>query len=733
MALTEQRSAGTPVEWGPDIDPITFSVMLSRFQDIANEMTLTLEYTAWLDDPRARARLLVRDLRRRGRARSRCWTPCRSTRRSMHLVLDEIAETFKGKVHEGDIFMCNAPYRNNTHIGDLVTAEPVFVDGEQLFWSVTKGHQLDIGGFAPSSVLGDARDAVAGRAAHPAAAACTTRGEPRADVIDLYLANMRYRESSAGDLLAQLGSIGKGRVRLEELVAEYGADGARCATSHAIIDYADRRMARASPRDPGRGRTPPRAGSTATASAAWTCRSRSKVTVADDQVDVDFTGSGPQSPSGLNGTYATLQGARGDPVHVLHRPRHPAQPRLLRAHRRSFAPEGTICNAEYPASTSAARRSCRRDAMHDVVNKAMAAAIPDKVVAGGAALRRTCRTSRASTERTGEAWGAMLFNNGGGGGARKGADGWPMIATLAAIGGLKALVDRAARAALPARIHRDGDRAGLDGRRRVDRRPGHALRGRGRRTGSMEVVTFGDGQRNPPHGVLGGTPGHRRRPVRRERRDGARRYVSATGYYRVAAGEQCASASRPAAAATATRSSATAEQRRRDVRDGMISRETGARACSASCSATTGTRSIDEAATPRAARELARRSAPLRRADERRRVGLAADAMREGDDYFDSTPVSCLSRTTLERTRRRWDTASASTSAARSPTSSWSTSTVEVDAVEGGLDPRRIRWRRSRRASRDARASSSADLARRTCSGRHRRCSSTARRSRRTR
>ncbi len=32
---------------GKAIDPITFSVILNRFNTIAREMTLTLEYTSW--------------------------------------------------------------------------------------------------------------------------------------------------------------------------------------------------------------------------------------------------------------------------------------------------------------------------------------------------------------------------------------------------------------------------------------------------------------------------------------------------------------------------------------------------------------------------------------------------------------------------------------------------------------------------------------------------------------
>jgi N-methylhydantoinase B len=41
MTIIEQTETTT------DYDPITFSVLLSRFSSIAEEMTLTLEYTAW--------------------------------------------------------------------------------------------------------------------------------------------------------------------------------------------------------------------------------------------------------------------------------------------------------------------------------------------------------------------------------------------------------------------------------------------------------------------------------------------------------------------------------------------------------------------------------------------------------------------------------------------------------------------------------------------------------------
>jgi N-methylhydantoinase B len=100
----------------------------------------------------------------------------------------------------------------------------------------------------------------------------------------------------------------------------------------------------------------------------------------------------------------------------------------------------------------------------------------------------------------------MFFNNGGGGGASRGADGWPLIATVACLGGLKAMSVELLEQLFPIRLERMevepgsmglGEWNGGPGLRTVVR-PLH---------GDMTVVTFGDGCENPPHGVLGGTPG----------------------------------------------------------------------------------------------------------------------------------------------------------------------------------------------------------------------------------
>jgi N-methylhydantoinase B len=510
----------------PDIDPITFSVMLSRFNSIVDEMTLTLEHTAWTS-----ILGLARDYSCAiydAHPRQICMfdaLPIHTT--SMHLVLAEIHRTFESELHEGDVYMCNAPYRQNTHVGDVVTAEPVFAGGRHLFWSVTKGHQLDIGAAVPSSCVPSARN-VWDEGIHIPPLKIHDRGVPRHDVIELYLANLRYRDLLQGDLLAQLGSIGKGRARLVELVAEYGAAEV-VRYVDAIIDYADARMADAMRAIPD-GTYQSEAWIDSDGADRVSVPIKVKIDVVGDMVHVDYTGSGEQSPRGLNGSYATSQGVAAIPFMYYIAPDIPHNHGCIK-HVTTYSPEGTICNARYPASTSCAT-VVPSDAMHDVVNKAMAQAVPELVVAGGARAANMPNFAGVD-ERTGEPWAAMLFNNGGGAGACKGADGWPILPTLSGMGGVKSLAIEQLELMYPLlceemEIEIDsmgfGEWVGGPGIR-FTLRPTH---------GTMDVVAFGDGQLNPPHGVCGGEHAIGGGHYVEEDATGLRRYMSATAYYRVA-------------------------------------------------------------------------------------------------------------------------------------------------------------------------------------------------------
>jgi N-methylhydantoinase B len=606
------------------LDPITLSVLLNRFYAIAEQMSLAVERSAW-----SSVLGLCRDFSCAvydAVPRQVCMfdaIPIHTT--SMHLVLREIAADFDGDIHEGDVFACNDPYRGNTHIGDLVIAEPVFAEGRHVLWAVARGHQHDTGATAPSSVLGTARSVYQEGITLPPIK-LVEQGRRRRDVVELYLANVRYRETLYGDLLAQMGSVRKGRDQLLELCTEYGVD-ELLRYVDALIDYADRRMADeidAIPDGEYHGESWVDADGAGRLNTPVHCR----LIVAGDRVTVDWSASGPQAEGGINGSYATATAASGVPLMCVASPDLPHnQGSIDRI--TVIARPGTICLAEHPAATSSSVVA-PSGAMHDAVMKALVEAVPDRVAGGGPRMGN-CPTLSGVDERTGEAWSFMFFNDGGGSGAAFGADGWPLIGSLCMLGGVKTMSVELIELLYPFRLETmelEPESMGF----------GRWCGGPGTRTvvrplyGDMTSITFGDGYDNPPHGVLGGTPGI-----------GGGQWVEEPGPGPRVFGSACARLETPQGGAWVGVSSGgggygdplwrEVEEVRCDVRDGLIGRDT-ARAVFGVVLDDARDPVVDLAATERLRRTRRGRFAPPVQPTAPGAATWRREQMREGDVYL---------------------------------------------------------------------------------------------------
>jgi N-methylhydantoinase B len=554
-----------PADWivASGCDPITFSLILNRLNAIADEMTSTLERSAWtsiLSVSRDFSCAIYDAVPRQVAMFDAL--PVHTT--SLHLVLAEIARTFAGDVHDGDVFICNDPYRFNTHVGDVVTAAPVFVDGEHRFWSVTKGHQMDIGAFVPSSVTAAAQNVWQEGLTIPPVK-LVDRGRRRDDIVELYLANVRYRELLLGDLMAQLGSIEKGRQRLIELCGEHtAAEVMRYVDT--IITYASRRMADQIRRMPDGVY---RAEGWIDSDGVDVLDIPIKVTVSiqGDHVTVDYEGSGPQAKGGVNGSYATSQAAGAVPFLYYIDPEIPHNHGVI-DHITVKAPLGSICNPRYPASTSCAT-VVPTNMMCDVINKALGQAMPERVLAG---IPRAANVPQfaGETDWSGNAWGAMLFNNRGGMGAAFDVDGWPLFGSHGSFGGLKTQSVEQIELLYPLLVEvleiepdsmgfgRHNGGAGI----RMVVLP---------RNGAVEVITFGDGSRNPPHGIAGGTRAIGGGQYVEDPDTGLRRFASASGQLRVSQGGRYVGVS-SGGGGHGNPLDRDLERVRRDVRDGFVSR-----------------------------------------------------------------------------------------------------------------------------------------------------------------
>jgi N-methylhydantoinase B len=606
-------------------DPITFSVILNRLNSIATEMTLALERSAWtsilalsrdfscaLYDAVPRQIAMFDAL------------PIHTT--SMQLVVAEIASSFEGDINDGDVFLCNDPYSMNTHVGDLVTAAPVFVDEQLSFWSVTKGHQMDTGAFVPSSVTASALNIWQEGIQIPPLK-LVERGAIRRDVWRLYLANLRYAELLEGDLWAQLGSIERGRQRLLELCAEYGRSPV-LRYVEAILDYSDRRTAQEILAMPdgeyvGEGWVDSDGVDTEHIPV------RAKVTVAGDRITIDYTGSGPQAKGGANATYAVALAAGAVPILYYISPDIPHNHGCIK-HIDVVAPEGTICNATHPAATSCAT-VVPGDLMQDVVNRAMVSAVPDLVCAGSTRCGNIPQFA-GERDETGRPWGFMMFCNAGAQGASRDNDGWPLWSSQAGLGGLKSQPIEQLELLYPVQIEQaeiESESMGY----------GQWIGGPGTRvkvtplSGDMVCITFGDGCANPPHGALGGTPAIGGGQWVENEKTGHRRFVSASGNVRIDGEVEAWVGVSTGGGGYGNPLDRPAEKVCADVRDGLISRATAAEVFGVALSNEVNP-VVDEPATRKRREALRTVERPIVEPTVPNAATWVTKNMRAGDEYL---------------------------------------------------------------------------------------------------
>jgi N-methylhydantoinase B len=81
-------------------------------------------------------------------------------------------------IEDGDVVILNDPYRGGTHLPDVTMFAPVDVDGERVGYVVTRAHHLDIGGMAPGSIPGGAREVFAEGLRIPPVRGAASRSPP---------------------------------------------------------------------------------------------------------------------------------------------------------------------------------------------------------------------------------------------------------------------------------------------------------------------------------------------------------------------------------------------------------------------------------------------------------------------------------------------------------------------------------------------------------------------------
>lgn len=198
----------------------------------------------------------------------------------------------------GDAAITNDPLIGTGHFPDFCMAAPVFVDGRPVAFVVATCHHIDVGGAAPGSQQVEGIVDFYQEGLHVPPVRMYERGEPVHAVFRILAANSR-EEHILDDFKAQRNALEHhGVPRVKELFGRYGADTV-CACFDAIIERTEAAV-RAEIRKlpPGRHTyenvledygpgTPP-------------VQIKVAIEIRGDEIVVDFAGSSPQVPAGIN-------------------------------------------------------------------------------------------------------------------------------------------------------------------------------------------------------------------------------------------------------------------------------------------------------------------------------------------------------------------------------------------------------------------------------------------------
>ncbi|PZS28528.1 MAG: 5-oxoprolinase [Pseudonocardiales bacterium] len=291
---------------------------------------------------------------------------------SVRAVLDTY-----GALQPGQQICVNDPYLGGTHLPDLTIVAGVFAgapeqDTELLGYVANRAHHADVGGAAPGSMPANATDIAMEGLRIPPILIADAGGE-RDDVVRLIAANSRTPGERRGDLRAQFAANHVGARRLRELASRMGRARLHEAMA-AVCDYSDRRV-RAAVREIPDGCY--RFADVLEIGAGVTIRAA--VTVAGDEVSIDFDGTDAQIPVNCNAVFAVTLSSAMFVFRMLTDPDAPPNAgcyRSLNVH----APEGSVVHARFPAPTAAGNVETSQRIV-DVLLGAFAQALPERVPA----------------------------------------------------------------------------------------------------------------------------------------------------------------------------------------------------------------------------------------------------------------------------------------------------------------------------------------------------------------
>lgn len=309
--LLLERRVPRPVRHavGTTVDPVLLEVFNNLFMNIAEQMGLQLQNTAYSVNIKERLDFSCALFDAEGHLIANA--------PHMPVHLGSMGESIKtvildnaGRMQPGDVYVLNDPYHGGTHLPDITVITPVYVQGtaQPTFYVGSRGHHADVGGTTPGSMPPfSTRIEEEGVQIHNFK--LVDAGVLREAEILALLGSGEYPsrnpQQNLADLKAQIAANEKGVQELRRMVQQFGLEVVRAYMGH-VQDNAEESVRRAITRlaarlKDGRFTLPLDNGAQIQVAVHINAQQRSAV--------VDFTGTSPQQQNNFNAPTAVCMAA----------------------------------------------------------------------------------------------------------------------------------------------------------------------------------------------------------------------------------------------------------------------------------------------------------------------------------------------------------------------------------------------------------------------------------------
>lgn len=366
---------GRSVLDGSELSDLQKQIMWNRLLAVVEEQAQVCQRTAFSTIVRESGDLAAGVFDAQGRMLAQAVTGTPGHINSMALAVGHVIDAYPtATMKEGDVFIHNDPWMGTGHLNDISITTPCFYRGKLVGFLACNSHILDIGGL---NDLTSSKD-VYMEGLYLPILKIADAGEIDESLMAIIRANTRQPVETVGDVYSLINCNAVGCERLVEMMGEFGVTELDALADHIVNTSREAVLEkiRALPR------------------GSWTSdltldgisepiQLKAKLTISDDGIEVDYTGSAPMTKHNFNTPLCYTMAYTSYAIGVAILGDIPNNAGSLEP-RRTIAPPGCILNALKPAAVVS--RHLMGLMLPDLVFNCLRQALPDRIPAEGAGV-----------------------------------------------------------------------------------------------------------------------------------------------------------------------------------------------------------------------------------------------------------------------------------------------------------------------------------------------------------